>query len=149
MYDKEKVYLAYRALFSAENAQLRKEKTIKRLVEQHKLGSEAFIKGLGGVASVVAILRPLLKAKVFSSETQAKKTFPSLFRTSAEQDERHSMAEASTAKMEAEALVNVERIDQENQGESFNGVNDALDDAPMGSIPEPGNESASLSKRET
>lgn len=146
MYDKERVYLAYRALFFAEYALLRKEKNIKKLVEQHKRGSEAFIKSLGGVGNVVTILKPLLKAGVFGSEAKAKKTFPSLFRTSAEQDERHSMAEASTAKMEAEALVNAERMEQVNQeyqSEQINGVDGTFDDLPVGNVPEPGEESPS------
>lgn len=158
MYDKEKVYLAYRVLFSRDNAQLRKHKNIKKLVDQHRRGFEAFISSLGGVGNVVAILQPLLKAGVFSSETTARKTFPLLFRTSAEQDERHSMAEASTTRLEAEALVNVQKMDQIDQGQQghqehqehqehqdqpVNGVDDnhhTFDDSPERSATEPGNE---------
>ena len=116
--DRQRVFLAYRALFEGQNAQVRQPKAIKRLINENKKSSTTLI-GSFGLDKVVAILKTLLECEVFSSELKAKMAFPVLYKTSPEQDARHEASEAGAARVEAEELQEVECRANRGDTEAF------------------------------
>ena len=108
--DQQRVFLAYRALFEGQNAQVRQPKTIKKILISSKNSSSPLVQS-HGFDKVVSMLKGLLERGIFSSELKAKLAFPVLYETSPEQDARHEASDAGAAKEEAEALQTVEALD--------------------------------------
>lgn len=106
MEDERRVFLAYRAVFDGNNAQIRQPKAILKVVSQHRQSSQILLKGLGE-KHVIGTLKKLLERKVFESELEAKLAFPNLFTTSLAQDVQHNASEADAARSEAEALEDI------------------------------------------
>ncbi|KAK9772884.1 hypothetical protein SCAR479_10394 [Seiridium cardinale] len=103
---------ACRAIFSGPKAQMRKRKSIRKEIVDHK----SALRSLGdiGTDGLVAIVRALLERQVFESDLKARLEFPELFQSSPERD---ALREAS----ELEAVQSVR--------ESFEqGVSDGEDD---------------------
>ena len=110
--DKQKVFLAYRALFEGQNSHVRQPKVIRKiLTSSSKKPASPLVKGLG-LDKVVAVLKELLESGVFLSELKAKLAFPVLYETSPEQEARHEASDAGAARDEAEALQEVEASDE-------------------------------------
>ena len=57
------------------------------------------------------MLKELLERGIFSSELKAKLAFPVLYEISPQQDARHEASDAGAAREEAEALQEVEALD--------------------------------------
>ncbi len=108
--DQQRIFLAYRALFEGQNAQLRQPKAIKRVLVSSKKSSSPLVQNLG-FDKVVSVLKGLLEKSMFSSDLAAKLAFPILYETSPAQDARHEASDAGAAKEEAEALQEVEALD--------------------------------------
>lgn len=108
--DQQRIFLAYRALFAGQNAQVRQAKTIRKILISSKTLSSPLVQKLG-LDKVVSVLKELLQRKVFSSELKAKLAFPVLYETSPEQNARHEASDVGAAKEEAEALQEVEALD--------------------------------------
>ena len=107
--DQQTVFLAYRALFEGQNSQIRKDKAIRKALKKGKT-SASTIKRLGE-EKVVSVLKILLERGIFASELKAKLAFPTLYKTSPEQDARREVSDAGAAREEAEALQEVEALD--------------------------------------
>ncbi|OBT76527.1 hypothetical protein VF21_05437 [Pseudogymnoascus sp. 05NY08] len=101
--EKRRVFLAYRSLFSGENANLRQAKKIRKLVKKHSSSFEALIKDFGP-CKTVDILKALLEVRVFESDIQAKIAFPELFQTTPSRSVQRAAFENEAARSEAEAL---------------------------------------------
>jgi len=103
MEKEQRVFLAYRAVFEGNNAQIRQPKAIKKLVSQHRTSAQTLLQSLGE-NQVIDTLKTLLERKVFQSELEAKLRFPKLFTISSSQSVQHIASEADAARSEAEAL---------------------------------------------
>ena len=108
--DQQRIFLAYRALFEGQNAQVRQPKVIRKILNSKKNSSSPLVQSLG-FEKIVFVLKGLLERDIFSSEIKAKLAFPVLYETSPEQDARHEASDAGAAKDEAEALQEVEALD--------------------------------------
>ncbi|KAF1979850.1 hypothetical protein BU23DRAFT_637267 [Bimuria novae-zelandiae CBS 107.79] len=107
-----RVYLVCRAIFTGQNAQLRKQTKIRELVEGHKTSLEPLTGDLG-IHHVVDIIRDLLDERIFQSELKAKVEFPGLFVSSPERD-----IQAPTLRiMPRDQLEN--ELDQDDGAHSF------------------------------
>jgi len=66
------VFLAYRDVFTGENAQMQTDKAIRNLVLQHWLSKKSLVGGYGE-QKVVCIPKALLNKEVFALEAEARK----------------------------------------------------------------------------
>lgn len=114
MADEKRVFLAYRAIFDGNNAQIRQPKAILKVVSKHRKSSQSLLRGLGET-HVIATLKKLLERKIFESELEAKLAFPDLFTTSPAQDVQHTASEADAAKSEAEALEDIASLEGDRE----------------------------------
>jgi hypothetical protein len=119
--DKRRVYLACRAIFTGNNAQLRKQKKIRELVDKRKSSLGPLIKDFGAT-KVVDILRILLEGRIFESELKAKIEFPELFHSSIERDVQRAASENEAARSAAEALEEIASLEErENEPDGDEG----------------------------
>jgi hypothetical protein len=108
--DKRRVFLAYRAIFAGNNAQLRKHKKVLELVNSHKSSFGPLIRDFG-VNKIVDILKILLDARIFGSELKAKVEFPELFRSSPVREVQRAASENDAARSESQALEEIESLE--------------------------------------
>ena len=108
--DQQKIFLAYRALFKGPNAQIRQPKKIRKVLGGSSKSSSPLVKSFG-LEKIVLVLKGLLERGIFASELKAKLAFPVLYETSPEQDARHEASDAGAAREEAQALHEVEALD--------------------------------------
>lgn len=104
--DKRRVYLACRAIFTGNSAQLRKQKKVRELVEKQKSSLAPLIRDFG-ITKVVEILRILLDGQAFQSDLKAKVEFPELFRSTPDRDIQRAESEYNAARSVAEALEEI------------------------------------------
>lgn len=133
--EQRRVFLAYKAMFSGGNAEIRQSKAIETILSRNKQAGSSLAVHLGR-AKVVSILKELLRQGVFASDQKAQLAFPALYQTSPAQDAAHEASEASTARSEAEALGEVAHENNGNSNGNGNGnyVNGVLrhEDADLG-----------------
>lgn len=108
--DQQRIFLAYRAFFQGQNAQIRQPKAVEKILKSSKASSSPLVRSLGS-DKVLSVLKGLLEENIFSSELKAKLAFPVLYETSPEQDARHEASDVSAAREEAEALHEIEALD--------------------------------------
>jgi hypothetical protein len=104
--DKRRVYLVCRPIFTGNNAQLRAQKRIRKLVNLHKKLLAPLISDFGEI-KVVNIARTLLEKEIFQSDLKAKIEFPELFRLSPERKLQRAESENNAARSVAEALEEI------------------------------------------
>jgi hypothetical protein len=129
--DRRRVYLACRAIFAGSNAQLRKLKKIRELVETRQVPLKPLI-GDFGIPKVVEILRDLLDGRVFESELKAKVEFPELFVSTPERDVQRAESENHAAQSAAEALEEITSLD-----EAYDKLNQGDNEQSSGGMHEP------------
>ncbi|ETS78279.1 hypothetical protein PFICI_10341 [Pestalotiopsis fici W106-1] len=95
---RQRVYLACRAIFSGPKSQIRKNKIVRKEIQDHEhaLGSLSDM----DVDEIVEIARGLLERQIFEFDLKARLEFPALFQSSRERD---ALREAS--ELEAEQSV--------------------------------------------
>jgi hypothetical protein len=76
--EQRQVYLACRAIFAGDNAQIQKKKKIRELVDMHTSSLRPLIYDFR-VDKVVEIVKALLERKIFQSDVKAEIEFPDLF----------------------------------------------------------------------
>jgi hypothetical protein len=108
--DKRRIYLVCRPIFTGNNAQLRRQKKIRELVNKHKTSLAPLIRDFG-TAKVVEILQILLESQTFQSDLKAKVAFPELFRSSPDRDIQRTESENNAARSVAEALEEIASAD--------------------------------------
>ena len=114
MEDEKRVFLAYRAIFDGNNAQIRQPKAILKVVSQHRRSTPNLLPALAE-GQVVSTLKRLLERKIFESELEAKLAFPDLFAISPAQDVLHNASEADAARSEAEALEDIASVEDDRE----------------------------------
>lgn len=80
--ERQRVYLAYRELFSGNNAFVRHNKVILSIIKASQIGTP--LTGQRLKRKTVPILRSLLNDRVFELEEQARKEFPELWLNSSQ-----------------------------------------------------------------
>ena len=135
MENEKRVFLACRAVFDGNNAQVRKPKAILKVVSQHQQICQTLLNDLGE-KNLIGILKNLLERRVFDSDLEAKLAFPDLFTTSAARDLQHNTTEADAAKSEAEALENIAYLEGE-RNDTLNPFPVPLNSEPRSHIPPP------------
>ncbi|KAI1806348.1 hypothetical protein F4811DRAFT_161490 [Daldinia bambusicola] len=103
---RRRVYLACRAVFVGQKAELRKAKKVREEIERWPQVLRPLTRDLS-IENVVEILRDLLTQNIFKSERKAKAEFPDLFYTPPEQDVKREASEIDAAKSTAEVLEEV------------------------------------------
>jgi hypothetical protein len=110
--DKRRVYLACRTVFAGPNAQLRKPKKVRELIEVHAQTAFSHLINDFGLEKVTEIILILLNGRIFQSELKAKIAFPELFRTTPSRDVLRAESENDAARSEAEALEELLSADE-------------------------------------
>jgi hypothetical protein len=95
--DRRRVFLAYRTVFTGPQAQIRKSKKVREVIEQHRESFKPLIKDFG-FNKVVDIVKTLLDQRVFESELKAKTAFPELFQTSPARNVQRNESENDAAR---------------------------------------------------
>lgn len=115
--DKRRVYLACRAIFAGNNAQLRKQKKIREVVLKHQASLRPLIRDFT-LDKVVDILKTLLEKQIFQSEVKAKIEFPELFVSSPARDVQRAASENDAARSAAELLEEIASLEErENEAD--------------------------------
>ncbi|KAL1983232.1 hypothetical protein VTN96DRAFT_330 [Rasamsonia emersonii] len=139
--DKRRVYLACRAIFAGNNAQLRKQKKIREVVLKHQASLRPLIRDFT-LDKVVDILKTLLEKQIFQSEVKAKIEFPELFVSSPARDVQRAASENDAARSAAELLEEIASL-EERENEADEDENEVApvpsdkDDAGTGREPTP------------
>ncbi|KAJ3499420.1 hypothetical protein NLG97_g354 [Lecanicillium saksenae] len=103
--DERVVYLALKNIFKGQNAQVRKNKTVAKLIKQYKTQeSVANLLREYNFDVVCGLASNLLSAEIFDSTLKAKVRFPELFDSSSTQSAEKEASEAEAARYEAEAI---------------------------------------------
>ena len=112
--DKRCVYLAYRTVFAGPNAQLRKHKKVREVIEAHQNAFRPLINDFG-LEKIIEIVIILLNGRIFQSELEAKIAFPELFRTTPSRDVQRAETENDAVQSEAEALEDLLSTDDADE----------------------------------
>lgn len=110
------VYLALKGVFKGNNAKLRREKKVRKLIEAHK--NQPNIQNLiqeHNIDSLCHVAKALLEAQVFESTLNAKIRFPEVFEVSPSQSAERVISESEAAKHEDAAI---QRVIDGRQGEA-------------------------------
>ena len=104
--DKRLVYLHCSSIFSGANAQVRKAKTVSKLLQKHKESIKILTKEFT-LPAIAAIAKELLDEQIFGSLPRAKLLYPELFQPSETQEAERAASEAEVVRIEAEAAHDV------------------------------------------
>jgi hypothetical protein len=107
---KRRVYLACKAIFSGNNSCLRKQKSIRKLVDKHKWSLISLTSDYGE-GKVVDMLKLLLEQGIFDSELLAQREFPELFRSSPARDVQRTASEDDAARSTAGLLDEIQSVE--------------------------------------
>ncbi|KAK9441500.1 ubiquinol-cytochrome-c reductase cytochrome c1 [Metarhizium brunneum] len=103
--DERVVYLALKNLFKGQNAQVRKSKTVAKLIKgSNKEDAVANLLREHDFDTICTMAGRLLSAKIFESTLKAKVHFPELFDSSPAQSAEKEASEAEAARNEANAI---------------------------------------------
>ena len=128
--DKRRVFLAYRAIFAGNNAQLRRPKKVRELVHLHKSSFGSLLKDFGE-NKIIDILKGLLEGRIFESALRAKIEFPELYRSSPVREVQRTASENDAARSESQALEEIESL----EGKDLE-ADEEVDGQPVREVPE-------------
>lgn len=110
--DERVVYLALKNIFKGQSAQVRKTKSISKLIKQHKTQeSVANLLREYNFDIVCNLASNLLGAEIFDSTLKAKVRFPELFDPSPTESAEKEASEAEAARHEADAIRHALQLD--------------------------------------
>jgi hypothetical protein len=116
--DKRRVYLAYRTVFAGPNAQLRRSRKVREVIQLNQNSFRPLINDFG-LEKIIEIVKILLNGQIFQSELKAKIAFPELFRTTPSRDVQRAESENDAVRSEAEALEDLLSADEaEEKGDN-------------------------------
>lgn len=103
--DERLVYLALKDSFKGADAQIRKAKKVRDLVQkaQHNVDVRDLIRE-HNLENVCIVAKALLEQQIFESTLRAKVRFPEVFEISPAQSAERSASEAEAARLEADAV---------------------------------------------
>ncbi|KAF1844446.1 uncharacterized protein K460DRAFT_238546, partial [Cucurbitaria berberidis CBS 394.84] len=110
------VYLALKGIFQGQDAQIRKKKTILKLIKKYQsLANIRILIQQHSLDSLCQVAKALLEEKVFESTLKAKTRFPDVFEVSPDQSAERAISESAAAKHEDAAI---QCVTEGHQGES-------------------------------
>ena len=101
------IFLSCRSVFTGQNAQVRRPKKVRELLQQHESSIRPLMNRYP-LDTVADIARNLLERRVFESNMWAKIEFPELYEASASRGAQRTASEIEAARSEAEALAEAE-----------------------------------------
>lgn len=103
--DDRTIYSTFSNIFKGANASMRKQKSVKKLVQQHETKPEVrqLLKRYGST-ELADRLRVLLTEGIFESTPSARKRFPAFFEPSPAQSPERAASEVATAPQQAQTL---------------------------------------------
>lgn len=106
--DERLVYLALKNIFRGADAQIRKAKKVRELVQksQRNIDVRDLIQE-HNLDNVCSVAKALLEQQIFESTLKAKIRFPEVFEISPAQSAERSASEAEAARLEADAVKSV------------------------------------------
>ena len=110
------VYLHCSSIFKGANAQLRKLKTIDKLLQKHR-ASIRILTNEFATSAIAVVAKQLLEEQIFDSLPRAKLRYPELFQTSVMQEAERAASEAEVARIEDEAAQNAVLISDDEGGD--------------------------------
>jgi len=103
--DERVVYLALKNVFKGQNAEVRQNKAVRKLIKQHRSQEDvADLIREHNFEVVCNAARMLLCDEIFESTLKAKIRFPELFDLSPAQSAEREVSEAEAARHEADAI---------------------------------------------
>lgn len=103
--DERLVYLALKDTFRAADAQIRKAKKVRELVQKaQQHGDVRDLIEEHHFDNVCNVVKVLLEQQIFESTLKAKMRFPELFEVSPAQSAERCASEAEVARLEADAI---------------------------------------------
>ena len=114
--DSRLVYLHCSSIFSGANAQVRKPKTVTRLLQERKASIKILTEEFP-LPAIAAIAKELLEEQIFESLPRAKLRFPELFQTSETQEAERAASEAEVVRIEAEAAQDMVLTSDDDGGD--------------------------------
>jgi hypothetical protein len=103
--DERLVYLALKNIFKGADAQLRRQKKIREVIERHRQRPD--VRALleeHNIESICNAAKILLDNQIYESTLKAKIRFPEVFEVSPAQSAEREASEAEAAKSEADAI---------------------------------------------
>ncbi|KIW40879.1 uncharacterized protein PV06_06492 [Exophiala oligosperma] len=103
--DERVVYLALKEIFKGADAQVRKAKKVREIVQ--KARNSIDVRDLiqqHNIENVCSVIKTLLEKQIFESTLKAKIRFPEVFEISPAQSAERSASEAEAARLEADAI---------------------------------------------
>jgi hypothetical protein len=103
--DERLVYLALKNTFRGADAQVRKPKKVRELIQktQHNIDVRDLIQQ-HNLDNICNVAKALLDQQIFESTLKAKIRFPEVFEISPAQSAERSASEAEAARLEADAI---------------------------------------------
>lgn len=127
--DLARVYCTCRAIFSGNDALLRKKKKVKEALIKNATTVKPLFLSFGEEKTTL-MSQHLLKCRVFRSDVTAKVMFPSLFQSTPQQDADREASEADAVRSVANALDEMSQSEGEND-------DDELDQPPEEAVSTP------------
>ncbi|KAL8837299.1 MAG: hypothetical protein Q9170_002594 [Blastenia crenularia] len=106
------VYLHCSSIFSGENALLRRQGKISRLLREHQTSIKVLTSDFT-LPAITVVVKQLLEEQIFERLSYAKVRYPELFQPSGTQEAERAGSEAQVLKTEAAAAQDVEKSDDE------------------------------------
>lgn len=116
--DRRLIYLHCSSIFSGANAQVRRQKVVLRLIQQHK-ASIKILTNEFTLPAIAAVAKELLEERLFESLPRAKLRFPELFQTSEVEEAERAASEAEAVRIAAEAAQDIVLTSDDDGGDDF------------------------------
>jgi hypothetical protein len=113
--DERVVYLALKEFFKGADAQIRRPKKVREIVQkaQDNLDVRDLIQQ-HNIDNVCNVTKSLLEQQIFESTLKAKIRFPEVFEISPAQSAERSVSEAEATRLEADAIKSASRGQHED-----------------------------------
>ncbi|EXF76167.1 hypothetical protein CFIO01_03560 [Colletotrichum fioriniae PJ7] len=131
--DLERVYCTCRAIFSGNDALLRKKKKVKEVLVKNTTTVRPLFFGFGEEKTIL-MSQYLLECRVFESDLRAKVMFPSLFQSTPQQDADREASEADAVRSVANALDEMSQSEGEDDDDELDQIPESY---PEEAIPTP------------
>ncbi|KAK0378425.1 hypothetical protein CLIM01_04200 [Colletotrichum limetticola] len=119
--DLERVYCTCRAIFSGNDALLRKRKKVKEALIKNRTTVKPLFSNFGE-ENTILMSQHLLECRVFESDLRAKVMFPSLFQSTPQQDADREASEADAVRSVANALDEMSQSEGEDDDDELDRI---------------------------
>ncbi|KAK1719374.1 hypothetical protein CaCOL14_006065 [Colletotrichum acutatum] len=134
--DLERVYCTCRAIFSGNDALLRRKKKVKEVLIKNTTTVKPLFISFGEQKTIL-MSQHLLECRVFESDLRAKVMFPSLFQSTPQQDADREASEVDAVRSVANALDEMSQSEGEDDDDELDHIPESYpEEAVLGPIAE-------------